>query len=123
MIILDYQDRRPIYEQVEEKLQALILKGVLTADKQLPSVRKLAMDLSINPNTIQRAYNQLESNGLIYSIKGKGSYVSANLELLELQMQQYYIELKQVVLRGREKGLEEDAMLQLVREFYMEELK
>ncbi len=123
MIVLDYQDRRPIYEQVEEKLQALILKGVLTADKQLPSVRKMAMDLSINPNTIQRAYNQLESNGLIYSIKGKGSYVSANLELLELQRQQYYIELKQVVLRGREKGIEEEEMLQLVREFYMEELR
>ena len=56
MIILDYQDRRPIYEQVVEKIQLLIVRGVLAPNSQLPSVRKLATELSINPNTIQRAY-------------------------------------------------------------------
>ena len=56
MILLDYKDRRPIYEQVVEKLQDLMICGVLEQDSQLPSVRSLATDLSINPNTIQRAY-------------------------------------------------------------------
>lgn len=72
MIILDYQDRRPIYEQIVEKFQALILSGALLPDTQLPSVRRLAMDLSINPNTIQRAYAQLEKDGLVYPVKGRG---------------------------------------------------
>ena len=60
MIIVDYKDRRPIYEQIVEKFQMLIVKGVMEPDSQMPSVRKLAMDLSINPNTIQKAYTQLE---------------------------------------------------------------
>ena len=55
MIVIDYQDRRPIYEQIVEKFQVLILKGVLEQGEQMPSVRKLAMDLAINPNTIQKA--------------------------------------------------------------------
>ena len=62
MIVLDYQDRRPLYEQVEEKFRNLILKGVLEPGSRMPSVRQLAMELSINPNTIQRAYMQLVSS-------------------------------------------------------------
>ena len=77
MIILDYSDRRPIYEQIVERFQDLILKGVLEVDAPMPSVRSLAMDLSINPNTIQRAYTVLENGGWIYSIRGKGSFVAA----------------------------------------------
>ena len=63
MIIIDYRDSRPIYEQVVEKFKRLILKGGLTQDEKMPSVRTLAMELSINPNTIQRAYAQLEEQG------------------------------------------------------------
>ena len=76
MIILDYRDRRPIYEQVISRFQELMLTGALEKDSQLPSVRSLAMELSINPNTIQRAYTELERQGYIYSIKGKGSFVA-----------------------------------------------
>ena len=65
MIILDYKDRRPIYEQVTEKLKELMFLGVLQENQPLPSVRNLAMDLSINPNTIQRAYAELERQGYI----------------------------------------------------------
>ena len=72
MILLDYRDRRPIYEQVVEKLQDLMICGVLEQDEKLPSVRSLASDLSINPNTIQRAYTELERRGFIYSVKGRG---------------------------------------------------
>ena len=60
MIIIDYNDKRPIYEQVADKMQNLIVNGVLEPDSKLPSVRSLAVELSINPNTIQRAYSELE---------------------------------------------------------------
>ena len=76
MIILDYKDTRPIYEQIVDKLQKLILSGALTPDQKMPSVRSLAMELSINPNTIQRAYMALEQEGWIYSVRGRGSFVA-----------------------------------------------
>lgn len=76
MITLDYRDRRPIYEQVTERFQDLMFKGVLNPGDKLPSVRSLATELSINPNTIQRAYAELERLGLICSVKGKGSFVA-----------------------------------------------
>ena len=76
MIFLDYKDRRPIYEQVMERFQEWMLMGVLRQDEKLPSVRALATELSINPNTIQRAYMELERQGYIYSVKGKGSFVA-----------------------------------------------
>ena len=66
MIVLDYQDRRPIYEQVTDKFQILILNGVLPPGSQMPSVRQLATELSVNPNTIQRAYMELEKLSLIH---------------------------------------------------------
>lgn len=75
MILLDYKDSRPIYEQVAEKLEELMLLGVLEEGSQMPSVRSLAMELSINPNTIQRAYSELERAGYTYSVKGRGSFV------------------------------------------------
>ena len=78
MIILDYQDRRPIYEQILEKFRLLILSGAMEPDSRMPSVRQLAMELSINPNTIQRSYRALESDGWIVTVPGKGCFVSAN---------------------------------------------
>ena len=69
MIVLDYRDRRPLYEQVTEKLEELMFSGVLPPDSRLPSVRSMATELSINPNTIQRAYAELERQGYIYSIQ------------------------------------------------------
>ena len=83
MILLDYKDSRPIYEQVVEKLQELMLLGVLEEDDQMPSVRSLAMELSINPNTIQRAYGELERQGYIYMVKGRGSFVGSISRLRE----------------------------------------
>ena len=66
MILIDYKDRRPLYEQIVEKLSDLMVRGVLAQDSQLPSVRSLATELSINPNTIQRAYAELERQGEIW---------------------------------------------------------
>ena len=74
MISLNYRDPRPIYEQLEEKLRRMILSGAIGEGEKLPSVRELAGQLAINPNTIQRAYRELEQAGFIYSVPGKGSF-------------------------------------------------
>ena len=76
MIVLDYRDSRPLYQQVKESLRRMVLTGLLEPDEKLPSVRSLATQLAINPNTIQRAYAELEAEGYIYSVAGRGSFVS-----------------------------------------------
>ena len=76
MIHLDSRDPRPIYEQVFDALRGLIVTGVLAPGEKLPSVRELAGTLAINPNTIQRAYRELEADGYLCSVPGKGSFVS-----------------------------------------------
>ena len=78
MISLNYRDFRPIYEQIRDELRKLIVSGALATDEKLPSVRALAAQLAINPNTIQRAYNELEAEGYIYSVPGKGSFAAGN---------------------------------------------
>ena len=76
MVHLDYRDARPIYVQIVDGFRTQILSGVLRSGEKLPSVRELAMELSINPNTIQRAYRQLEALGWIATVPGKGCFVS-----------------------------------------------
>ncbi len=76
MFHLDYGDHRPLYEQVKEKFKELILSGVLKTDEKIPSVREMASGLAINPNTIQKAYRELENEGYIYSLRAKGSFVA-----------------------------------------------
>lgn len=76
MFDLDLKSRKPIYEQLIENIKMMIIQKVLNIDEQLPSVRSLAQELTINPNTIQRAYRELEREGFIYSLPGRGSFVS-----------------------------------------------
>lgn len=76
MISVNYRDPRPLYVQIKQSVCKLILSGSLAAGSKLPSVRELAVSLAINPNTIQRAYRELESEGYIVSITGKGSFVT-----------------------------------------------
>ena len=76
MVHLDYRDARPIYVQIADGFREQIAAGILKAGERIPSVRELATELTINPNTIQRAYRELELGGLIASVPGKGSFVS-----------------------------------------------
>ncbi len=105
MIIIDYKDTRPIYEQVVERFKALILKGVMQPDEQLPSVRNLAMELSINPNTIQKAYTELERQDFIYTVKGRGSIVSGDGKLVETRRQECLEEILRLVREVLELGM------------------
>jgi GntR family transcriptional regulator len=108
MILLDYKDRRPIYEQIVDKLKDLMICGVLDQDSQLPSVRNLATDLSINPNTIQRAYMELERRGFIYSVKGRGSFVADTSSIRALKTSELKNKLGDWVEEAKRAGIKED---------------
>ena len=111
MIFIDYKDPRPIYEQITEKYKLLILKGVLKADEQLPSVRSLAMDLSANPNTVQKAYAELERQGFIYSVKGRGNFVRGDLPLKEQKKEELRRRLQALLQEAREVGIDPEELL------------
>jgi len=83
MIVLNMKSDVDIYEQIVENFRELIIKGVLKADDKLPSVRSLASQLAINPNTIQKAYKELEHREYVYSIKGKGNFVMDASDLID----------------------------------------
>lgn len=78
MLTLNYRDSRPIYGQIKDGLRRMIVSGALEPGEKLPSIRAMAVDLAINPNTIQRAYEALESEGYVYSVPGKGSFAAPN---------------------------------------------
>ena len=101
MLFLDYQDRRPIYEQIVEKFRMLILSGAVEPSSKMPSVRQLAVELSINPNTIQRAYMELEQQGLIC-------------------LEETLSELKKITEKGMALGVGEEEMIDVICSCYKE---
>ncbi len=120
MILLDYRDKRPIYEQIVDKLERLIIGGGLEANYKMPSVRSLALELSVNPNTIQRAYAQLEQDGYIYTVSGRGSFVAHECEWRSGKVAEVTRELEEVLLRAREAGMTKEAALQAVNKTFKE---
>lgn len=105
MILLDLKDSRPIYEQVVERFQELMMLGILEEDSQMPSVRGLAMELSINPNTIQRAYGELERQGYTYSVKGRGSFVGSIRKLREAKKTELERKLEKLAREAKTIGI------------------
>lgn len=118
MILIDYKDRRPIYEQVVEKMSELMVRGILEQNSQLPSVRSLATELSINPNTIQRAYAELERQGYIYSVKGRGSFVAENHHIREQKRNQIFVSLGRLVDEAKGVGVTMLQFQERVIQFY-----
>ncbi|NBI89485.1 GntR family transcriptional regulator [Lachnospiraceae bacterium] len=116
MIILDYKDTRPIYEQVVEKFKLLILKGVIQKDEQMPSVRSLAVELSINPNTIQKAYAELERQGYIYTVKGRGNFISDNKNLLDERKEELKSRIVFLYKEGKELGMTKADFIERLQE-------
>lgn len=114
MISINYRDPRPIYEQVRDALRKLIVSGSLPSDQKLPSVRELASSLAINPNTIQRAYRELESDGYILSVAGKGSFVAQIDQLAEQQKKQAVEAFRAAAQRLRALGLGEEELAALL---------
>ena len=116
MISLNYRDARPIYEQIKDGLRKLIVTGAMAPDEKLPSVRALAAQLAINPNTIQRAYNELEGEGYIYSGPGKGSFASANAGADKARRQELMNQAAELVAELRYLGVTQEELMALVKE-------
>lgn len=118
MIHIDYKDPRPIFEQISSKIENLILHGVYEPDSQLPSVRSLAMELSINPNTIQKAYAELERKGYIYAVKGRGNFVSDTSKLQEEKKKEIMDAISELVTKAKTLGIEQKKLIQLIENIY-----
>ncbi len=97
MIQLNYRDSKPIYEQIKDGLRRLVVTGAVRTDEKLPSVRELATNLSINPNTIQKAYRELEQEGYIYTIAGKGSYAAQRADVASGRNEELMKEFDEIV--------------------------
>lgn len=94
MISINYQDSRPIYEQIVSGYQKLIFRGVLRPDERIPSVRSMAATLTANPNTVQKAYAELERQGFIYTVRGRGNFVCGDPRLIETNRRSFLQSLK-----------------------------
>ncbi len=121
MFHIDPLSRKPVYEQLIEQLEKFVLLGVLLPESQLPSVRSLSMELSINPNTIQKAYSELDMRGIIYSVPGIGCFVSKDAkELLLAHSRSKLKQLQALVAELALAGVSEREVLTSVHKAYAE---
>lgn len=116
MISINFRDSRPIYEQVKTTLRKLIVSGAMSPDEKLPSVRELASQLVINPNTIQRAYRELEQEGYIISIPGKGSYANLSAQVDEGRKKELLTAMDEIVAELLYLGVTPDELDRRIRE-------
>ena len=123
MIVLDYRDKRPLNEQVADKIMNLIAQGGLAPGERLPSVRNLALDLSVNPNTVQRAYAALEEKGYITTITGRGNYVSEESGWKSSLLTEVLDELRDTAERVMAAGVSREDALGVVNEIYERDRK
>ena len=121
MFLVNPRSKQPLYEQLVEQLRRQIVLGGMKAGAAMPSVRQLATELGINPNTIQKAYRRMEEEGMILSIPGKGSFVSDDLaDMLTKQREDQRSKAKQMLQSCREMGLTKEEITQMVEEIYKE---
>lgn len=119
MFQIDSMSRTPVYEQIIIQLERFVLKGILNKNDQLPSVRSLSMELSINPNTIQKAYSELDRKGLIYSVPGKGCFVSEKAyENLSLSNRGRLSELEKFITEMAYSGIKKEEIIECVNIAY-----
>ena len=116
MIQLDFHDSRPLYEQVVEQMEVMIAQGALESDSQLPSVRQLAVELSVNPNTVQKAYGELLARGAIYSVRGKGNFVcSDGLSVRRRRLEEIRHVMQQLLEEAKRLGANREECNQLLQ--------
>ena len=121
MIRPDYKSGKSLHEQIEDEMKRLIISGAMKPDEQLPSVRELSVSMTVNPNTVQRAYKQLEQDGFIYSIKGKGNFVSTLSKTeSEKRSEELKVAISEAVRELAFLGEDKDAVKALVDTIYRE---
>ena len=117
-IFLDYHSRTPIYEQIKEQIVLDISRGVLKKDDQLPSLRQLSAQLGLNINTVKRALSELEAQGVIYTIAGKGVFVSGDKESQNIYLQQSLDAVKASLLNAKAMGVDKKQIEGLINELF-----
>lgn len=121
MIPINPKSGVPIWEQIRDQLKRQILMGVWAPGEQLPSVRSLATELGINPNTIQRSYTELEREGLTYTVVGRGCFVEEDLTAIQIKKSSEALEKLEVMLKElKEAGIDRDTVLAKIDELYKE---
>ena len=119
MFQLDYMDHSPLYEQIKEKIKALIISGVLKPNERVPSVREMAQSLTINPNTIHKAYKELELEGYIYSIRAKGSFVTPiNAKMNQARKDDLMLEIDKLVSELAYMTIPKELLISRIDEIY-----
>ena len=121
MFLVNPKSKQPIYEQLVEQLRKQLFLGVVQAGQALPSVRQLATELGINPNTIQKAYRRMEAEGMIISVPGKGSFISDDLaDMLKKQRDEQVEKTRTQIRTCRDMGLDKQLIEKLTDEIYGE---
>lgn len=116
-ILLDFHSRIPIYEQIKKEIKLAISRGELKANDQLPSLRQLSAQLSINVNTIKRALAELEAEGTTYSIAGKGTFISSDSALKEFY-QESFEEIRTSALNAKALGATKEQLIEIIEKIY-----
>lgn len=116
MIQIDFQSRVPLYEQLQEQIIRLSMLGILDENQQLPSVRALAREVGVNPNTVAKAYQQLEQQGIIYTVSGRGSFVSPDVLSLQSLRQAALQEVLDAVDKALSRGVSPQQLLDAIRQ-------
>jgi GntR family transcriptional regulator len=124
MFQIDVMSRTPVYEQLIEQMEKFILTGILKAGDKVPSVRSLSMELSVNPNTIQKAFSELDRKGIVFSVPGKGSFVSNEaLDNIQAMKKENMSSLYELLNELRLAGISKDKIVACVEEVFSEEDK
>lgn len=121
MFTLDYKSRLPIYEQLYRTVTQMSAVGAFDPGEALPSVRALAQELGVNPNTVQKAYQMLEHDGIIYSVPGKGSFIADNSSAADRQRELMFQKLKESVKLAIGCGVSEAEMTGQIHQYYVSE--
>ena len=121
MAVIDFRGGEPVYIQLKERLRGYIISGVFKPDERMPSVRELASGLSVNPNTIQRAYRELEEEGYIYTVSGRGSFAASGEQVYQKRCDELKSALRQTVKELAFLGLCQEELISMVLEEYTDD--
>ena len=121
VVLIDKQSRVPAYEQIRNQLLTLILIGSFAPHSQLPSIRSIAADTGVNINTVKKAFSDLESYGAIYTVPGKGSFVSEKAFKSDTVHDTAVSEISDAISAARAKGLKKQEIIDILNEIYTQE--
>ena len=119
MAVIDFRGGEPVYLQLKERLRGYIISGIYKPNERIPSVRELAAGLSVNPNTIQRAYRELEEEGYIYTVSGRGSFAADSEQVFEKRKKELLSRYSETVKELMFLGVSKDEMVAVIEEGYL----